>query len=74
LFGTGFRRRSALEAVSVRAGNIGLPVVFAGAQGSLTGVDQLNVELPRSLIGRGNVTLNCTMDGRAANPVMVAIQ
>lgn len=71
LFGTGVRGRSALEAVQVTLGDIALPVQFAGAQGGFTGLDQLNVALPRSLQGRGEVTINCTADGQVANAVTV---
>lgn len=46
LYGTGFRHASA---VSVSIGGQAARVLYAGAQGSFVGLDQLNVEIPRSL-------------------------
>ncbi len=74
LFGTGFTRRSALTAASVTVGGVSAPVTFAGAQGSLVGVDQLNCELPRALKGRGELPLTCRIDGREANRLRVVVQ
>jgi uncharacterized protein (TIGR03437 family) len=74
LFGTGIRYRSSLSAVSVNIGGVNAPVLFAGAQGQFTGLDQLNVALPRSLIGRGDVELTLTVDGRVANTLHVNIR
>jgi uncharacterized protein (TIGR03437 family) len=74
LFGTGVRNRSALGAVSAKLGDVDAAVTFAGAQGSFAGLDQINVVLPRSLKGRGEVTLNLTVDAQAANAVTVAIK
>ncbi|MGH9851135.1 MAG: IPT/TIG domain-containing protein, partial [Blastocatellia bacterium] len=55
LFGTGIRGRSSLLSTEVRVGGIVTPALFAGAQGDFAGLDQVNVELPRALIGRGEV-------------------
>jgi uncharacterized protein (TIGR03437 family) len=74
LFGTGFRGRSNLEAVVLRFGDLTVPVQFAGAQGDLVGLDQLNVELPRTLRGRGEVNLTGTVDGRTVNAVTLAFK
>jgi uncharacterized protein (TIGR03437 family) len=74
LFGTGVRGRSALSAVSVKIGSLDAPVSFAGAQGELVGVDQLNARLPRSLAGRGEVEVLLTVDGQVANAVRVSIK
>jgi len=74
LFGTGFRQNSGGAALSVITGSTRLPVTFAGAQGSLTGLDQLNVELSPTLQGQGEISLQCTIHGRAANPVRLVIQ
>jgi uncharacterized protein (TIGR03437 family) len=68
LFGTGVRHRTSLDRVDVRIGGIDAPAPFAGAQG-LTGLDQINVTIPRSLIGRGEVDLVLTVDGQIANVV-----
>ena len=49
-------------------------MAYSGAQGTLPGLDQVNVQIPTSLRGAGTVTLQLTVDGVAANPVTVAIQ
>lgn len=74
LFGTGFRGRSSLEMVSCTIGGAAAEVPFAAAQGGLVGLDQANIRVPRSLIGRGLVTLNFTVEGRTANVVQVQIK
>ncbi|MEP7338398.1 MAG: hypothetical protein ABI977_11740 [Acidobacteriota bacterium] len=74
LFGTGWRNRSSLSAVDVRIGELAASVLYAGAQPTLVGVDQINVLLPRSLAGRGHVDVIATIDGFAANTVSVSIK
>jgi uncharacterized protein (TIGR03437 family) len=71
LFGTGWRFRSALSAVTCATGGVTAEVVFAGAQGGFVGLDQMNIQLPRSLKGRGEVPLAVTVDGRVANTVKI---
>ncbi|MFN7946645.1 MAG: CAP domain-containing protein [Blastocatellia bacterium] len=73
LFGTGVRNRTSLSNVSVMIGGISTEVQFAGAQGSFTGLDQINVKLPVSLRGRGNVDIKVNVDGQQANSVSVYI-
>lgn len=74
LYGTGWRNRSTQAAVSVKVGNTNAPVNFAGAQGSLTGLDQLNAFLPKALAGSGEVEVVLTADGQTANVVRVSIR
>ncbi len=74
LFGTGIRFRSALSAVTAKLGGVDCQVAFAGAQGGFVGLDQVNVRLSRGLIGRGEVDVALTVDGRAANTVKVGIK
>jgi uncharacterized protein (TIGR03437 family) len=74
LFGTGFRGRTNLSNVILRFADVTVPVQFAGAQGDLVGLDQLNVELPRTLRGRGDVNLTGTVDGRSINTVQVSFK
>jgi uncharacterized protein (TIGR03437 family) len=73
LYATGLRQRTALNNVSVRLGGVDAPVTFAGAQGNLTGLDQVNVRLPNNLIGRGKLEVALNVDGVLANPVEVSI-
>jgi uncharacterized protein (TIGR03437 family) len=74
LFGTGTRFRSSLSTVSARIGGVDAPVLFVGAQGDFVGLDQINLQIPRSLSGRGEVEIRLTADGQQANPVMVSIK
>jgi hypothetical protein len=37
-------------------------------------LDQINVPLPASLRGSGEIEINLTVDGRAANPVRVLLR
>jgi uncharacterized protein (TIGR03437 family) len=46
---------------------------FAGRQGSLAGLDQLNLELSRSLIGRGKIKLAVNAGGLTSNEVEIEI-
>lgn len=74
LNGTGIRGRSALTAVTATIGGTAARVDFAGPQGSFVGLDQINVLIPRSLIGRGEVDVVLTVDGKTANTVKVNIK
>jgi uncharacterized protein (TIGR03437 family) len=71
LFGTGFRFRSSLTNVSATIGGVNAPVQFAGAQGDFVGLDQCNIQVPRSLLGRGEVDLVLTVDGKPTNTLRV---
>jgi uncharacterized protein (TIGR03437 family) len=75
LYGTGLRgHSSASNSVTVTAGGVGLPVSYAGAQPQFPGLDQIDALLPQSLAGKGDVTIQVTVDGQAANPGHVTIQ
>ena len=74
LFGTGIRGRSSLSGVSVTLGGVPLQVYYAGAQNTYPGLDQVNVLLAHSLAGKGQLVLQMTVDGVAANPVLVQIK
>ncbi|HZS03458.1 MAG TPA: IPT/TIG domain-containing protein [Blastocatellia bacterium] len=74
LYGTGIRNRTALEAVTAKIGGTDAPVSFAGAQGGFVGLDQVNLAISRSLIGRGNVDVVLTVDGKPSNAVQINIK
>ena len=74
LFGTGIRFRSSLSAVSARLRSTEVQVLYAGAQGSFVGLDQINLPVPRSLIGRGEINVDLVVDGKKANTVRVNIK
>ena len=73
-FGTGFRNRSALTAVTCKIGGTNAEVLYAGPQGDFVGLDQSNVRIPRSLKGRGEVDVVMTVDGKTANTVRVSVK
>jgi len=70
----GVRNRSSLGAVSVKIGGVSAEAVYAVPQGSFVGLDQLNVSLPHSLAGRGEVELSVMVDGQGANKLKVGIK
>ncbi len=73
-YGTGLRYRSSLSAVSCAIGGVDSEALFAGPAPGFVGLDQVNVRLPRSLAGRGEVDVALMVDGEAANPVRVSIR
>ena len=64
------------EQASLRAtiGGVDAPVAFAGAQGELAGLDQVNLQLPASLRGRGDVAVILTVDGVTTNSVNINVR
>ncbi|MDX2033037.1 MAG: SMP-30/gluconolactonase/LRE family protein [Blastocatellia bacterium] len=74
LYGTGIRGRSALSAVGVRIGGVDAPVLYAGPQADFQGLDQINVRLPRTLAGRGEIEILLTADGQTSNAVRVNVK
>jgi uncharacterized protein (TIGR03437 family) len=73
-FGTGFRKNSGVANVRASIGGVDVPVVFAGAQNEFAGLDQVNVQLPGSLRGRGEVPVVFTVDGQQSNTVNINIR
>ncbi len=74
LFGTGLRNNSGLQNVSVTIGGVAAELFYAGAQGGFVGLDQVNLRIPRSLIGQGEVDLVFTAEGKEANRLRVEIK
>jgi uncharacterized protein (TIGR03437 family) len=74
LFGTGLRKRGEPTQVKAQIGGADAEVSYAGPQGDLVGLDQINLLIPRSLQGRGNVEITLTVDSRVANPVRVDVK
>jgi uncharacterized protein (TIGR03437 family) len=74
LFGTGIRGRSALAAVSTQIGRLAVETLYAGPQGQFAGLDQVNVALPRSLAGSGEIDVRMSVDGKRANVVRVNVK
>lgn len=71
LFGTGIRGG---KDVSVTVGGHSVPVLYAGAQGTFPGLDQVNIPIPLTLRNAGAATIMVTVDGQVSNTVQVLIQ
>ncbi len=74
LFGTGLRFNSGLSSAALKIGGVDSQVLYAGPQGGFVGLDQLNVSLPRSLAGRGEMDVTLIVDGKTANTVRVSFR
>lgn len=74
LFGTGIRGRSAAGTVTAQIGGTTVEVLYAGPQGGFVGLDQVNLPIPRTLAGRGEVVVGLTIDGKPANSIKINIK
>ncbi len=74
MYCTGLRAPSSLAAVNVKIGGADGTVFYAGLTPGFVGLDQVDVSIPRSLIGRGDVNIVLTVDGKTANTVMINIR
>jgi uncharacterized protein (TIGR03437 family) len=73
LYATGIQRHTGT--VTAAIGGTSIPVPYAGAQGTLAGLDQINVgPLPQSLAGQSSVNLVISVDGVTANTVTLSFQ
>lgn len=73
-YGTGWRFRSSLAAVNATVGGSNSEVLFAGAADGYVGLDQCNIRLQRTLIGRGEVNVVLSVDNKTANTVTIQIK
>src|SRR5262249_32215118 len=71
LYGTNIRNRSSLSAVSATVGGSSAVVEYAGSQGDLVGLDQINILIPPGFVGLDQMNVIVTVDGVAANTVKV---
>jgi uncharacterized protein (TIGR03437 family) len=74
LYGTGIRGVPSLADVSAKVGGLAAEVLYGGVQPEYVGLDQVNVRLPRSMAGRGAVTVEVSVSGKPCNPVVVAVR
>jgi uncharacterized protein (TIGR03437 family) len=74
LYGTGVRYRPSPLSVTATVNGINLPVQYSGAQPTWVGLDQMNVNLPRTLVGAGLVNVYVTVNGELSNTVQLMIQ
>ena len=73
LYGTGFDAASKTN-TTVTVNGTSVSVLYAGTQSQYTGLDQVNIQLPNSLAGSGNVDVIATFNGVQANPVQITIK
>ena len=74
LFGTGLRHASASSNVSVMIGGQPAAVLSSGSQGSVAGLDEVDVTIPQSLAGSGAAGVVVQVDGRFTNTVTIQIK
>jgi uncharacterized protein (TIGR03437 family) len=74
LFGTGFRSANAQSSITAMIGDEQADIPFAGGLAGFAGLDQANIRLPRSLAGKGEVSLLLIADNRSANAVRINVR
>jgi uncharacterized protein (TIGR03437 family) len=74
LYGTGIRGFTSLDNVRCSIGRVSAPIIYAGPQNTFAGLDQVNVQLPAELAGRGEVDVTLWVDGQLSNTVTVSFQ
>ncbi|MEP7342571.1 MAG: hypothetical protein ABI977_32890 [Acidobacteriota bacterium] len=74
LSGTGIRYRSSLSTVHGMLAGITTQVSYAGPQSGLPGMDQLQMRVPRDLIGRGEIDVEVWVEGQQANIVKIKVK
>ncbi len=72
-FGTGFRAATQ-STVSATIGGTPSTLVGTAAAPGFVGLDQANIMIPRSLVGRGLVDVVFTAAGRTANTVQISVK
>jgi uncharacterized protein (TIGR03437 family) len=71
LYTSGIRGAKSVQAY---VAGVPVPVAYAGPQGTFAGLDQVNIELPRSLAGNGETSLYLIADGQQSNVASLKIQ
>jgi uncharacterized protein (TIGR03437 family) len=75
IFGTGWRFRSDLSAVTAKIRGVDAQVQFAGGAPGFSGLDQTNILIPRSLAGaNANADVVFVVNGQTANTVTINIK
>ena len=73
LWGTGLGPTTA-EQVSVLLGGHPFPAAYAGPSADYAGLDQINLLIPSSLAGKGQVNVVVTAASKPSSPVYIVIQ
>ena len=74
MYGTGIRQRAVLSAVTATLGGAEAEVLYAGETPGFVGLDQVNIPISRSLIGRGEIVVTLIVEGHPANPLTVTMK
>jgi uncharacterized protein (TIGR03437 family) len=74
LYGTGLRNFSSMQNVNVTIGGVLATVAYLGVQSQYPALDQMNVIVPHSLVGAGEVPIVLTVDGQTANVVTISLK
>jgi uncharacterized protein (TIGR03437 family) len=70
LYGTGIGTAAVTATIGGQIAN----VVYSGPQGTYPGLDQVNLLIPPSLAGKGQVNVVVTAANKPSNPVYIVIQ
>ncbi|MBP6821781.1 MAG: hypothetical protein KA368_09565 [Acidobacteria bacterium] len=73
-YGSGLRGFTDLANVKATIGGVNATVFFAGPTPGFIGLDQVNMLIDRSLIGKGTVDVVLTVDGKTANTITITIK
>jgi uncharacterized protein (TIGR03437 family) len=71
LYGTGIRGAASVQCF---VSGESVPVLYAGSVAAYAGLDQVNISIPKSLAGVGDVRVYLVADGVASNAVDLTIQ
>jgi uncharacterized protein (TIGR03437 family) len=74
LYGTGLRNPVNPTATRLVFADVSVPVQYAGPQNEFPGLDQINVEIPRTLAGRGTIDISVMVDGVNSNALQLLFQ
>ncbi|MFN7938525.1 MAG: hypothetical protein U0R19_34675 [Bryobacteraceae bacterium] len=71
LYGTGIRNVTNPDTVRATINGFAVQVIYAGRQPTFSGLDQVNLLVPKSLAGSGIATVQLTVESQPSNPVNV---
>ena len=74
LYCTGVRGRHSEQPVTVHLGALSVVASYAGPQMDFQGLDQINIVLPRTLAGIGEVGIHLDVGGFASNTASVTFR
>jgi len=74
LYGTGIANGGGAAKTTATIGGATAQVLYAGTQSQYPGLDQVNVEVPQALRGKGTANLQVAVAGQAANVVTITVQ